>query len=107
MNPFADYRDFTGSRPEKHFKSTLFQSDPLMLGLNCLEPGQVQAAHAHEGAAKFYFVVEGVGRFTVGEETRDAGAGMVVWAAPGVPHGVENRGATRLVLLVGISPAPT
>jgi mannose-6-phosphate isomerase-like protein (cupin superfamily) len=31
---------------------------------------------------------------------------MVIWAPAGVPHGVTNRGGIRLVLLVGIAPAP-
>jgi mannose-6-phosphate isomerase-like protein (cupin superfamily) len=106
MNLFADYRDFTGARPDKFFKSTLFQSNALLLGINCLEPGQAQAAHTHEGADKFYFVVEGEGDFAVGAESRSAGEGGVVWAPAGVSHGVENRGARRLVLLVGIAPAP-
>jgi hypothetical protein len=42
-----DYRDHTGSSAEKFFKSTLFQSSRLLLGLNCLEPGQTQATHMH------------------------------------------------------------
>ena len=103
---FGDYRDFTGADAGKYFKRTLCRSDALMLGLNCLEPGQVQAAHAHDGADKFYFVVEGEGRFTVGGETREAGEGVVVWAPAGVSHGVENMGGRRLVLLVGIAPPP-
>ncbi len=107
MNLFADYRDFTGSRPDKHFKSTLFESERLLLGVNCLDPGQAQAAHTHGGADKFYLVLEGEGQFTVGDETRTAGAGMVVWAPAEMPHGVENAGAARLVLLVGIAPAPS
>jgi quercetin dioxygenase-like cupin family protein len=28
----------------------------------------------------------------------------VVWAPAGVSHGVSNRGADRLVVLVGIAP---
>jgi mannose-6-phosphate isomerase-like protein (cupin superfamily) len=106
MSVFADYRDFTGAQPDKHFKSTLFRSDALLLGLNCLEPGQAQAAHTHAGADKFYFVVEGEGVFTVGDESRRAGPGMVVWAPAEASHGVENQGTERLVLLVAIAPAP-
>lgn len=106
MSFVVDYRDFTGSRPDKFFKSTLFQSSALLLGVNCLEPGQVQAAHTHADADKFYFVLEGVGRFTVGDEGAEAGEGQVVWAPANVPHGVENQGQERLVLLVGIAPAP-
>jgi quercetin dioxygenase-like cupin family protein len=36
----------------------------------------------------------------------EVGAGHVVWAAAGVAHGVENRGTARLVILMGIAPAP-
>jgi mannose-6-phosphate isomerase-like protein (cupin superfamily) len=106
MSPFANYRAFTGQAADKFYKSTLFRSDALLLGLNCLEPGQVQASHAHAGSDKFYFVVEGEGRFTVGTEIREAGQGMVVWAPAGVDHGVENRSGESLVLLIGIAPAP-
>lgn len=106
MTMFADYREFTGANAEKFFKSTLFQSARLLLGLNCLEPGQEQHVHTHAGQDKFYFVVEGSGTFRVGPEEREAGAGTVVWAPADVPHGVVNTGAARLVLLVGIAPAP-
>jgi quercetin dioxygenase-like cupin family protein len=106
MANFTDYRAHTGAHPTKFFKSTLFQSARLLLGLNCLEPGQTQSAHAHAGQDKFYFVVEGEGEFTVGDETQRAGPGLVVWAPAGVAHGVTNTGAQRLVLLVGIAPAP-
>jgi len=103
---FADYRAYTGSNPDKFFKSTLFQSQRLLLGLNCLEPGQTQAAHAHADQDKFYFVVEGEGEFAVGEERRMAAPGFTIWAPAEVEHGVTNTGAQRLVLLVGIAPAP-
>jgi quercetin dioxygenase-like cupin family protein len=104
MSNFLDYRDHTGSSPAKFFKSTLAESPHLMLGLNCLEPGQSQAGHTHADQDKFYFVVEGQGEFTVGDETRTAGSGLTIWAPAGVPHGVTNRGSERLVLLVGIAP---
>ena len=77
-----------------------------MVGLNCLEPGQTQAVHAHQGADKFYLVLEGSGSFTVGEEERTAGAGTVVVAPAGIPHGVTNAANERLSLLVAIAPPP-
>lgn len=77
-----------------------------MLGLNCLEPGQSQRTHTHADQDKFYFVTEGAGEFVVGDETKRAGQGMVVWAPAGVTHGVTNNGSERLVLLVGIAPFP-
>ena len=104
MDNFSDYRQHVGSSPAKFFKSTLFESPRLLLALNCLEPGQAQAAHEHSDQDKFYFVVEGQGEFSVGDETRQASPGVTVWAPAGVSHGVTNRGAERLVLLVGIAP---
>jgi quercetin dioxygenase-like cupin family protein len=103
----TDYREHTGFNAEKFFKSTLFQSSRLLLGLNCLEPGQTQPTHTHADQDKFYFVIEGQGEFVVADETYQAGPGMAIWAPAGVPHGVTNRGDTRLVLLVGIAPAPS
>jgi quercetin dioxygenase-like cupin family protein len=104
MPNFTTYRNHIGSNPERQFKSTMFKSARLMLGLNCLEPGQSQNEHTHDEQDKFYFVLEGVGDFVVGEEERTAGEGVVVWAPAGVSHGVANNGKKRLVLLVGIAP---
>ena len=104
MSNFVHYSERVGSNPDKQFKATLFEASRLMLGLNCLEPGQSQHAHVHGNQDKFYYVVEGTGEFEVGDESRQAGEGMVVWAPAGVKHGVTNHSAVRLVLLVGIAP---
>ena len=106
MNLLLDWRDHVGSQPEKFFKTTLWQGEHTMLGLNCLEPKQTQKVHAHEGADKFYFVLEGSGTFLVGDDELEAGAGMLVIAPAGVPHGVTNNGGERLSLLVSIAPPP-
>ena len=100
------YSQHVGAKPEKFYKTTLFQGHHLMIGLNCLEPGQVQAVHAHQDQDKFYFVLEGAGHFTVGDEVTEAGPGQVVWAEAEVLHGVENKSAERLVILMGIAPSP-
>jgi quercetin dioxygenase-like cupin family protein len=104
MDCFIDWRSHAGAATEKFFKTTLSRTEHVMLGLNCLEPGQIQSVHAHEGADKFYFVLEGRGRFTVGDESREAESGALVIAPAGVPHGVANDGDIRLSLLVGIAP---
>jgi len=104
MSYFLNWRDFEGANPEKFFKSTLWQGEHVMIGLNCLEPKQTQPVHAHAGADKFYFVIGGRGSFTVGEEVRTVEAGSVVIAPAGIPHGVTNSGAERLSLLVAIAP---
>jgi quercetin dioxygenase-like cupin family protein len=104
MSYYIDYRAHTGSRLDKPHKATLFESERIMVGLNCLEPGQTQPLHDHADADKFYFVVEGSGRFAVGGEMREAGPGTLVACPAGVPHGVENAGSVRLTFLTGIAP---
>lgn len=106
MSSFLDWREHAGASVEKFFKATLWSGEHMMVGLNCLEPGQTQNIHAHEGADKFYFVLEGSGRFTVGDEDNEAGIGSLVVAPEGIPHGVTNNGSARLSLLVVISPPP-
>ena len=100
------YRDHIGVSQQKFYKATLFRSDFLMIGLNCLEPGQVQPVHDHADQDKFYLVLEGIGVFTVADVEQDAGPGQIVWTPAGVPHGVRNAGEERLVLLVGMAPPP-
>jgi quercetin dioxygenase-like cupin family protein len=104
MNYFLNWREHEGSQPEKFYKTTLWQGEHCMVGLNCLEPGQTQKTHAHDGADKFYFVLEGSGKFTVGDEERVAETGSLVVAPAGIPHGVTNNRSGRLSLLVAIAP---
>jgi quercetin dioxygenase-like cupin family protein len=106
MDYFFNWQEHARSKPDKLYKTTLCQGEHMMIGLNCLEPGQTQSVHAHEGADKFYFVLEGSGTFTVGDEERQADAGTVVAAPAGIRHGVTNSGNERLSLLVAIAPPP-
>ena len=86
-------------------KADLFAGRQLFVGINYFEKGQTQPVHVHAGADKFYYVVSGRARMTVGVETQEAGPGTVVWAPAHVPHGVAEA-LEPTVLLVGIAPPP-
>lgn len=105
MNNLINWREHTGASLEKFYKDTLWQGEHLMIGLNCLEPNQTQSVHAHQGADKIYFVLDGRGRFTIGELVQEAGPGVLVVAPAGVTHGVSNTGTERLSVLVAMAPA--
>lgn len=92
---------------EKMQKNVLFESPRLFYDLYCLLPGQSQKVHAHEGSDKVYYVLEGVGRFTVGDEEQDLPEGYVVMAPASEPHGVRNETSENLVLLVTMAPRPS
>jgi quercetin dioxygenase-like cupin family protein len=90
---------------DKAAKADLFAGRYLFVGLNCFEPGQTQKVHVHAGSDKFYLVVSGKARMIVGDQTREVGAGTVVWAPADLPHGVAQA-LERTVMLVAIAPPP-
>src|SRR5829696_3302220 len=92
---------------EKMKKNALFDSPHLFYDAYCLLPGQSQKVHAHEGSDKVYYVLQGTGRFTVGEEERELGEGSAVIARAGDSHGVRNETQENLVILVTMAPRPS
>lgn len=91
---------------EKFQKVNLFDTERMFCDIYCFEPGQTQTPHKHAHNDKVYFVLEGKGRFSVGDEEVDCGTGMAILCPPGVDHGVVNIGQERLVTLVFMAPHP-
>lgn len=98
--------DHAHGQAEKPFKTTFLHSPRLLVGLNTLLPGQTQPLHEHADQDKFYLVLAGAGRFTVGDETRLCGSGDLILAPAGIPHGVVNNGEDMLSFVTVIAPAP-
>jgi len=90
---------------DKAVKVDLFSGRQLFVGLNCFEPGQSQKVHVHAGSDKFYLIVTGKARMVVGDDTREVGAGTIVWAPADLPHGVVQT-LEKTVMLVAIAPPP-
>ena len=99
-------QDHAVYRADKMGKATLFRSERMLVGLNAFEPGQEHALHAHAGMDKLYQVVEGEGLFLLDGETVPMQAGMLLVAPDGVPHGIRNTGAGRLLVVAVLAPAP-
>jgi quercetin dioxygenase-like cupin family protein len=93
-------------RHDKMGKSTLFESERLLVGLNAFEPGQFHALHAHTGIDKVYHVIQGSGVFLLEGRELAMRAGDLLVAPDGVPHGVRNSGTERLLVLAILAPAP-
>jgi quercetin dioxygenase-like cupin family protein len=91
-------------RSDKMGKSTLFQSERLLVGLNCFEPGQEHALHAHGGMDKLYLVLSGSGEFLLEGRALPMAAGELLVAPEGIPHGVRNTGRDRLIVLAVLAP---
>jgi mannose-6-phosphate isomerase-like protein (cupin superfamily) len=87
-------------------KATLFESARLLVGLNCFEPGQEHALHAHRGIDKVYHVLAGRGLFLLEGSEVPMEPGLMLVAPDGVPHGIRNTGSERLVVLAILAPGP-
>jgi quercetin dioxygenase-like cupin family protein len=101
-----DPRDHAVYSPNRMGKSTIFQSEHVMVGLNAFEPGQEHALHAHAGMDKVYHVIEGQGVFLLEAGDVPMQAGVLLVAPEGVPHGIRNTGKGRLLVLTVLAPAP-
>ena len=99
-------RDHALYLPNKMGKTTIFRSARVMVGLNAFEPGQEHTLHAHAGMDKVYHVIEGEGLFLLNDNELPMRGGMLLVAPEGVPHGIRNTSAERLLVLVILSPAP-
>jgi mannose-6-phosphate isomerase-like protein (cupin superfamily) len=93
-------------QPDKMAKVALGATERALLDLYCVAPGQSQKRHTHGDQDKFYIVLEGEGRISVGDEEERVVAGEAVIAPAGVDHGVVNDGAVPLLLLVVVTPPP-
>jgi oxalate decarboxylase/phosphoglucose isomerase-like protein (cupin superfamily) len=91
---------------ERMGKSTIFQSDRLLVGLNAFEPGQEHRLHGHAGMDKVYYVLAGSGVFLLEGREEPMAAGTMLIAPEGVLHGIRNTGTERLLVMAILAPSP-
>lgn len=102
---FSRIADWARFDPATRTKADLVRGESLFAGLNCFVAGQHERVHTHPEADKFYLVLSGKARMTVGDETGVAEAGTLVWAPAGIAHGVVEA-LEPTVMLVAMSPPP-
>ena len=106
MSNFKKLADAMQFSPERMKKNGVFETERFFCDTYCFEPGQTQSPHTHVREDKIYYVLEGRGVFTVGDEARELGPGEIALAPAGQNHGVTNNGQQRLVTLVFVTPKP-
>ncbi len=106
MEVFKDVLPQVSFAADKMKKVNLFDTERMFCDVYCFEPGQEQTTHAHKGADKVYYVLQGRGQVRVGQETRELGPGSIALAPAGAEHGVRNAGPDRLTVLVFMAPKP-
>lgn len=69
-----------------------------------VEPGRTTDAHFHPQTEEIYYVLTGVGRIRIGDESRDVKPGDAIAIPPGAVHQITNIGADTLVFLCCCAP---
>ena len=92
---------------EKMGKVDLAHGESMFVGLNCFEPGQEHALHAHAGQDKLYVVLEGEAEIRIGDEEQLLAAGGAAFAAAAVPHSIRNPGQGKLIVLAVLGKSRT
>ncbi|HKS29483.1 MAG TPA: cupin domain-containing protein [Pyrinomonadaceae bacterium] len=70
-----------------------------------LPAGASVGRHHHLLTEEIYYILEGAGRMTVGEEVREVSAGDAVFIPVGNSHTLENTGEGPMRLLLVCGPA--
>jgi|ERR1043165_6775084 mannose-6-phosphate isomerase-like protein (cupin superfamily) len=70
-------------------------AEHLTTTLAVIPPGGEQRIHSHR-PEQVYFILEGNGMMTVGDETQRVGPGDCVFIPSGQQHGLKNDGVTIL-----------
>ena len=104
--PIAHVEEMKRFAAEKFQKVNLFDTERMFCDIYCFESGQEQAPHKHVENDKIYFVLEGTGTFSVGDEFTECEPGTAIHCPPDIDHGVVNTGDERLVVLVFMAPHP-
>jgi mannose-6-phosphate isomerase-like protein (cupin superfamily) len=68
-----------------------------------LPPGHAVSPHRHRATEEVYYVLEGDGEMTVGDEVASVGAGDAIYIPIGAVHTLRNTGdrPMRIVLVCG------
>jgi mannose-6-phosphate isomerase-like protein (cupin superfamily) len=69
-----------------------------------LPPGGQTAPHYHPLTEEIYYILEGTGRLTIGDETRDVGPGDAVAIPPGAVHTIATTSEVSLRFLCCCAP---
>ncbi|QLH76291.1 cupin domain-containing protein [Halosimplex rubrum] len=79
-------------------------SERLSAGVVQLEPGEGHDLHEHPDSDEILYFLAGEGEQTVDGDTREVGAGEMVYIPEGVEHGTQNTGWETLKLLAVYAP---
>ena len=77
----------------------------MTLGVAEIKPGGRASLREHRHAQpEIYYILSGVAKMTIGDETRDVGPGDAIAIPPGAEHTIRNTGPDVLKFLCCCAP---
>ena len=89
---------------DKRIKKRLILTENLITEMLCYSPGQGTVAHHHISEDEVFYVVEGRGVITVGDNVYEVGPTSVVFAPAPEPHSLQAADDSRMVVMYVRSP---
>ncbi|OQA91499.1 MAG: Cupin domain protein [Elusimicrobia bacterium ADurb.Bin231] len=99
----AELKEFSA---EKFLKKVPLDTDKIIFNTFFFKPRQFLPFHKHPSTDELFYVVEGIGEFTVGNEQTTVGPTSSVYSESDVFHGVVNSGDKDLVIISVQGPKP-
>lgn len=102
---FTNVRNVARFDPNRHIAQLLKDNHDCRVVVFGFEPGQTLPPHTSSSTVLMY-VVEGAGRFQVGEEEQAVAVGDLAICPPSIPHALAADPDKRLVVMAIIAPRP-
>lgn len=98
-----DIKEFNA---DKFLKKVPLDTDKIVFNTFCFKPRQFLQFHKHPATDELFYIVEGVGEFTVGNEKTIVGPTSAVYGPADVFHGLVNSGDKEMVVISIQAPKP-
>lgn len=99
----SDIKEFS---TEKFLKKVPLETDKIVFNTFYFKPKQFLPFHKHPATDELFYIVEGTGEFTTGNEQVIVGPGSAVYGQLGIFHGVVNSGDKDMVVISVQGPKP-
>ncbi|MDD5688368.1 MAG: cupin domain-containing protein [Elusimicrobia bacterium] len=98
-----DLKEFSS---EKFLKKVPLETDKIVFNTFYFKPKQFLPFHKHPATDEMFYIIEGVGEFTIGSEQIIVGPTSSIYGPSDVFHGVVNSGDKNMVMISVQGPKP-
>ena len=98
-----DIKEFNA---DKYLKKVPLDTDKIVFNTLFFKPRQILSFHKHPATDELFYIVEGVGEFTVGNESITVGPTSSIYGPANVFHGIVNSGDKEMIVISVQAPKP-